>query len=128
MRYADFNAKMVSAHRRILSGVGAEQFHSQVMQRFPLSLNDQAIFSVGEDMGWNTQWLAPARKASAKAPSANGNLTDMFKAKAVASQPPPQQEPEQCDSRPIGCQQAIISDNLPHCNFAHSFNFKVFLL
>lgn len=72
---------MKRAHTRILSGIGMEQFKAQIVDKFPLALDDSAVIEIAEAMGWTQAWMFPP-KAKAPRPVVSGDLATLFKAGA----------------------------------------------
>eukprot|EP00438_Fugacium_kawagutii_P014918 Skav233167 [mRNA] locus=scaffold1620:103392:104336:+ [translate_table: standard] len=75
---------MKRAFNRIMRGVGRERFQEDVIQRFPLALNDHAVLEVATPMGFSAEWCHPKKQ---RPQQPNGNLNDFFGsgAGAVAS-------------------------------------------
>lgn len=67
IKYRDLYRKMRTMHQRILAGVGAETFRTQVFMRLEIPLCDENVFEVARSMGWKMEWLQISAKAKAKA-------------------------------------------------------------
>ena len=55
----DFYKSMKRAHTRTLNGIGMEQFKAQIVDKFPLALDDSSVIEIAEEMGWSQQWMHP---------------------------------------------------------------------
>ena len=85
--YYEFNDKMTTSHKRVLSGIGEEAFRQSVTSRFPLTLTDEAVMAIASDLGWQSGWLMAKPKAKATPPVQMQNLAAfMVKAGPPASQ------------------------------------------
>ena len=57
-----------------------KQFKAQIVDKFPLALDDSSVIEIAEEMGWSQQWMHP--KAKAPRPVVSGDLATLFKAGA----------------------------------------------
>ena len=85
VKYAEFHTKMAAAHNRILEGVGVESFRENVVQQLPLVLDDDAVISLAEGVGFQMAWFQPKTKAP---PPKDGNLAAMFQNQAALAKAP----------------------------------------
>ena len=76
-RYFELNEKMVNAHRRVVAGMGPDTFKTQVLDRFGLVLDDEAVNSVAVPLGWQSAWLG-TRQGKAAPPTPSHDITAMF--------------------------------------------------
>eukprot|EP00435_Cladocopium_sp_Y103_P065995 s308_g28.t1 len=53
---------MISAHRRVVAGMGAQVFQEQVLDKFGLVLDNEMVTSVATALGWNPQWLSTRQR------------------------------------------------------------------
>ena len=58
-RYYELNEKMISAHRRVVAGMGAQVF--QELDKFGLVFDDESVTSVATPLGWNSNGWALGR-------------------------------------------------------------------
>ena len=49
-----------------------EQFKAQIVDKFPLALDDSAVIEIAEAMGWTQAWMFPP-KAKAPRPVVSGD-------------------------------------------------------
>lgn len=75
---------MKRASDRIMRGVGRDRFQEEVVQRFPLALNDHAVLEVAAPLGFCTEWCQ-AKKSRREPP--NGDLNAFFGSGAPAATP-----------------------------------------
>ena len=52
-RYYELNEKMMSAHQRVVAGMGAQVFQEMVLDKFGLVLDDESVTSVATPLGWS---------------------------------------------------------------------------
>jgi len=75
-RYYELNEKMISAHRRVVAGMGDQVFQEMVLDKFGLVLDDESVTSVATPLGWNSQWLG-TRQARPPVPASH-DITAML--------------------------------------------------
>jgi hypothetical protein len=75
-RYYELNEKMISAHRRVVAGMGGQVFQEMVLDKFGLVLDDESVTSVATPLGWNSQWLG-TRQARPPVPASH-DITAML--------------------------------------------------
>lgn len=83
-RYFELNERLIHAHRRVVAGMGAEQFKAQVLDQFGLVLDDDMVIGVASGFGWQSTWISGSR-AKASAPPPSRDITAMLNPVPVPS-------------------------------------------
>ena len=83
----------MNAHKRVVAGMTPEIFQREVLDRFGLVLDDEAVNAVAVPLGWQSAWLG-TRQVKAAPPTPNQDITLMFNqlptpARAMAASPMP---------------------------------------
>ena len=76
-RYFELNEKMLSAHKRVVAGMGADVFQTETLEKFGLVLDDNAVTEVAEPLGWNNSWLS-GRAARVHTPVLSQDISTMM--------------------------------------------------
>lgn len=83
-RYFELNERLIHAHRRVVAGMGAEQFKFQVLDQFGLVLDDDMVTEVASTFGWQNSWIGGSRTARAPPPPSR-DITSMLNPVPVPS-------------------------------------------
>ena len=101
-RWYEFNEKMKNQHRRIIDAVGEDAFMAESINRFPLVLDDNAMYAVATPLGWQQSWVSRAKAAPKAPPGRPGEIAAVLAkagpAPAAVAPPPPRVAPSGASS------------------------------
>ena len=55
--YGDLRDLLKRAHDRVVSSMGTETFQRKVLDILPLTLDNDMLFEMAKEFGWQLQWL-----------------------------------------------------------------------
>lgn len=55
--YGDLRDLLKRAHDRVVSSMGKETFQRKVLDILPLTLDNDMLFEMAKEFGWQLQWL-----------------------------------------------------------------------
>lgn len=89
---------------------GADAFRTNVLDKFPVVLDDASTLAVAQELGWREEWLQ--RAAKAKQPAApNRNVAEML---ASVTGPPPGAVGMPAPRPPVVRSPAVAPAHAPH--------------
>lgn len=67
--YGDLRDLLKRAHDRVVASMGKETFQRKVLDILPLTLDNDMLFEMAKEFGWQPQWLEKRKSKRKTEPS-----------------------------------------------------------